>query len=66
MLSRSLVARSNTFSIRHVLVGRPVRVQARLQSTVPSPGRTPRSFDASHVAAGVAGGLTVVLAGMES
>ncbi|KAL5528656.1 hypothetical protein ACEPAF_7792 [Sanghuangporus sanghuang] len=64
MLRRSVVARSNALATtRRVIVRWPTSAQVRRQSTASPSGSFSGGFDASHVAAGVAGGLTVVLAG---
>ncbi|KAL5523582.1 hypothetical protein ACEPAG_7755 [Sanghuangporus baumii] len=64
MLRRSVVARSNAFATtRRVIVRRPTSAQVRHQSIVSSSSSSSGGFYASHAVAGVAGGLTVVLAG---
>ncbi|KAL5523583.1 hypothetical protein ACEPAG_7756 [Sanghuangporus baumii] len=63
MFPCSVVVRSNPFVTRRVVVRRPPCARARFQSTSSSSGSSYRSYDASHVASGVAGGLTAVLVG---
>ncbi|EJD02753.1 uncharacterized protein FOMMEDRAFT_167922 [Fomitiporia mediterranea MF3/22] len=63
MLPRSAIARSNGLVTRRIVTRRPAGSTVRFQSTSSSSGASSSAYNASHAAAGVAGGATVALAG---